>query len=84
MSEVTVVRAIELRGPFTDAEIADLIAWVRRCDIADPQRNLSIAIVAEEATLEQMERVVREGLPEREDRVTVIDSIPTVAAKETP
>jgi hypothetical protein len=75
VSKVAVVRTIELRGPFSDAEISELIAWVRRCDNIEP-RPLSIAIVAEEATMEQMERVVREGLPERADRVTAIRSIP--------
>jgi hypothetical protein len=79
--DAKIVRAVELHGPFTDAEIAELLAFVRRCDDLNPRGQFSIAITAEDATMHQMERVLHDGLPERTDRVTTIRGIPSANAE---
>ena len=67
-------RTITMVGPFTDAQIAEMIAFLRRCDDANPTARFSLSIVDDEdATLERMERVLRDSLPERADRVTTIE-----------
>jgi hypothetical protein len=65
-----------IRGNFTRAEFAAIVATVRGFDQQRPDAHFEIIAISDDATVEQMTEVLREALPEREGRETTIVTVP--------
>lgn len=66
------MKRITLTGPFTDAEQTELLAWLRRCDERNPTARFTVVIEASDGTTAEAEAIIRAGLPEADDRRTLI------------
>jgi hypothetical protein len=67
---LTVKRRLIIDGPFTDAELAEFIALVRRIDAANPTAVYRMEIADPDGSTEEGERLLRAALPPQHDRMT--------------
>jgi hypothetical protein len=72
MSDPGIKTAMVIRGNFTRAEFATIVATVRELDQRRPDAHFEIVAIADDATTEQMTDALRAALPPREDRETTI------------
>jgi hypothetical protein len=64
--------AMVIRGNFTRAEFATIIATVRELDQKRPDAHFEVVAVSDNATVDQMAEVLKAALPDREGRETSI------------
>jgi hypothetical protein len=66
------VSIIVISGPFTAAELAEVVALIRRIDDTRPGSIFQITAVNPDATLEEAEHLMREVLPPKPGRETAL------------
>lgn len=64
------IRAIAIRGPFTDADLAEIIALIRIIDDRNPAGHFELAAVDPEASAMEMAQRIEKALPPRKGRRT--------------
>lgn len=64
------IRHIKISGPFTDEEVAQFIALLRRIDDANQTAIYVLTVADPDATMDESERLVREALPPLPERAT--------------
>jgi hypothetical protein len=65
------IKAIMVRGDFTADEFAQVVAVLRRIDTARPTARLQVtAIDVGGTTILEAEAILRQALPDQEDRTT--------------
>jgi len=70
------VQAIAIRGPFTDDDVAELTAVLRRIDSRDPTATFEFYALDPDESLFDSKRLLAEVLPEIPDRRTDIADDP--------
>lgn len=66
------VRAIALRGPFTDADVAELADVIRRIDSRNPTATFEFYALDPDESVFESKRLMAQVLPEMPDRKTEI------------
>jgi hypothetical protein len=61
-------RTIRITGPFTDNDLAEIIATLRRLD--SDQKRFVVTILDADGSMDQGERLIRELLPPLPERTT--------------
>jgi hypothetical protein len=71
------IRAIVVRGDFTEAEFAEVVEVIRRIDARRPDAHLEItAVDPETSSLALAEEILRQALPDKPDRETDFMAFP--------
>jgi hypothetical protein len=66
---------IILHGPFTDQDVEEIMAMMRRIDERNPTATFRTLILNPDATLEEAHRQMKEALPASPERATFIEAI---------
>jgi hypothetical protein len=64
------MKAIVIKGDFTEAEFAALVAQIRQLDQARPDARFEITLLDPQRTLMDAQPLIRQVLPELPDRIT--------------
>jgi len=64
------MRALLIKGDFTDAEFAEVVALIRRIDAARPDAFFQVLVNNPGDTIEESLRRLRAALPDQADRMT--------------
>jgi hypothetical protein len=71
------IKALVLKGDFTEAEFTELVALLRRFDTDRPQAQLHILMIDPAIEWETAAAMIERALPEQEGRETELLVLPT-------
>lgn len=69
---MSAIKSILIRGDFTDAEFAELVAVIRRLDDRRPDARFELVAVDPTRPSDVVEQVLRESLPPQPGRTTTV------------